>query len=464
MGMPDSFPLVFAGEKAVASAVLTWMSGFGAGCAIVCQPDAVLVFFSCGRFAGRFSGIEWAVMGTWKSPVSTTAVLALVWYAATGCVSSAPGPEPETPMPRVVHDDEPLAEFGVNIRLTLAVERYALHRIPLQKSVDAQIRAMVAHVKEHGRGELEEKRFDLTDEVVIGNRDRHQVNRLGWAALQLMPYLDLDSGPAELSRVALAALHEKLGEDAEYMEAVSGVALAGGGLGFEMRKGVGYLSIRLLDPSTGDRALAVLDQWAASESLPRAIILDLSGCEAGRPGTAAAIANALAPGKKSLELLMRNHKSGKMEKREWRAEAVGRGSVYERVPLFVVTSARTGGLGEAVAHALRHHRTARVIGAVTSARGRVMAWHDLPWDARWGFAVAEVIGADGKPRRPQPVIPDICNGDAGLTALSERTLLRYREQCRDTAEPVRGDVVIDHVIALLDEAKAEAAEAENAGD
>lgn len=363
-------------------------------------------------------------------------------------------------MPHVVHDDEPLAEFGVNIKLTLAVERFALRRIPLQESVDAQIKAMVAHVKEHGRGELEEERFELTDEMVVGNRDRHQINRLGWAALQLMPYLDLDSGPEELSRVALAALDEKLGEDAEYLEAVSGVALAGGGLGFEMRKGVGYLSIRMLDQSTGDRALAVLDQWAANESPPRAIILDLSSCEAGRPDTAAAIANALAPGKKSLELLMRNNKSGEMEKREWRAEAVGRGSVYERVPLFVVTSAHTGGLGEAIAQALRHHRTARVIGAVTSAKGRVMAWHDLPWDARWGFAVAEVIGADGKPRRPQPVIPDICNGDAGLTALSERTLLRYREQCRDTAEPVRGDVVIDHVIALLDEAKAEATEAE----
>jgi hypothetical protein len=145
------------------------------------------------------------------------------------------------------------------------------------------------------------------------------------------------------------------------------------------------------------------------------------------------------------------------------AESSGWTSALSRVPLFVVISARTGGLGEAAAHVLRQQRNARVIGAVSKVEGRVLIWHDLPWQARWGFTVAESIGVDGKSLRSRPVIPDICHGETGFVALGERTMLRYRERCREIEGPVEGDVVIDQVIRLLDKEEAASGEQPEAG-
>jgi hypothetical protein len=45
-------------------------------------------------------------------------------------------------------------EFDVDLRINARVERDALRRPPIDATVDAEIRAMVDYVREHGRGEV----------------------------------------------------------------------------------------------------------------------------------------------------------------------------------------------------------------------------------------------------------------------------------------------------------------------
>lgn len=395
------------------------------------------------------------------------ALLSVIVFIFTGislsCASRPLGPEPTEPMPRVERDDDLLDEFEVATRITYAVDELALRRTPLRELVDTQIKAMVAFTKEHGRGKLEPEQAYLSgDQVVVGRRRDYEFERLQRAAMKLMPYLDLETAPIELSRVVVKALHEKLGDQAIYLEAERGSWLTGGGFAFEMRERVGYLSIRLLNEAIGDRIWAVLDQWAQKDPSPRAIILDLSRCGSGAPATAAALVNVFAPGKKGFELEIYNNETGELERREWPGEVSGWGPLYSHVPLFVVMSAHTGALGEAIAHALRHHRTARVIGAVSKNNGRIMAWFDLPWDARWGFAIAQVVRVDGKKLQSNPVIPDFCAGGIGLVALTERTIKRYREQCSDTAGTIQDEIVFNQVFALLAREEAGESAAEDA--
>jgi hypothetical protein len=199
----------------------------------------------------------------------------------------------------------------------------------------------------------------------------------------------------------------------------------------------------------GDRFLSILDGWTRGSPPTRAIVLDLARCEIAGPRAAAVIVNVFAPGRTAFELSFRDPESGKVEQRAWHGDVGPGAHVDAATPVFVITSSRTGSVAEAVAHALRNYRTARIFGGATPGSGRVMEWVRLPWQAWFGFTVADLVGVDGQSLKGRPVLPDACLGDRGMVRLSERTTEAYRAACPGAEREVSSALAIDYVRSLL---------------
>lgn len=148
-------------------------------------------------------------------------------------------------------------------------------------------------------------------------------------------------------------------------------------------------------------------------------------------------------------MTFRNPSSNTFAWRAWAGDARAGTVVDATVPVFVVTSSRTGSVAEAIAHALRYHRSARILGGATPGSGRVMASYPLPWQASFDFTVADIFGADGPPLRGHPVIPDVCLGEQGTIPVRERTSDACRVACPGVEREMSPALAIDYVKSLL---------------
>jgi len=319
-----------------------------------------------------------------------------------------------------------LDELEISAQLTSSVESSALRRPPLSELVDAQIDAMVAHVRRAGTGELDP---GVTSGRGAAGSVEAELARLEEAGARLVPNLALASGPRQLGKVAVEALRTKLGDEAEYQDPVRDPGIRRPEVVPEIQDGIGVLSLRHVDSAGGGRLLGVLSAWAALEPRPRAILLDLADCDIAGAETASALVNAFAPGVTAFDVVFRSEESQKLERRSWRGEPGWGSDAFARSDLFIVVSERTGALAEAVAYALRLHRNARILGAPTPGSGRLTSWERLPWNAWFGFAVADLIAPDGERLRGKPVIPDACLVDGVLVALPAPALRSPRERC-----------------------------------
>lgn len=375
----------------------------------------------------------------------------LVTIAVSGCGAAPKGPEPTAVLDRPAREKKPFAEFAVNLSLTAAIERDAIRKPRLKDSVSAQIDAMVAYVKQHGRGEIEEAALHgppRPEGDYAGVQADPELWRLGNAALALFQYLRIDWGPAELSGVALQALRQRLGRDAE-IRPLGGESVQGeGSFTPAFREEVAYLHIRALEDDVAGRVLGVLGQWSDSDHKPRAVVVDLSDCDVANPTPAAGIFNALAPGRIALGLVFRDPNTGDLTRRAWAGAAYESG--YARTPVFVVTSKKTAPIAEALAFALREHRGALVLGDKTEGSGRYMDWYRISPRELFGFTVADVVATDGHPLAGRAIVPDACpNPRGGVQALSERTEDTYRKECTAGGQELRQDEVIDFVLSRL---------------
>jgi hypothetical protein len=375
---------------------------------------------------------------------SALAVIGLSMFVA--CQSIASGPAPRQGFAESEPDETPLDEFQANVEITARVDHDALRRPGLSATVDTQIAAMIAYVRAHGQGELH--RASLDPALAPGGGGRRELRRLAGIATHLFAHLDYDDAPRELSRVAFAALAERLAGDAVYEQVdPSETTLAGNDLVISQRDGIGLLALRHMDDTLGDRVAAVLGQWTGSDRPPRAILIDLSGCEFASPAAAAGLVNTFAPGRAAFALESREPDGAELERKTFQGDAAWGAGAYAKTPLFILTSERTGSVAEAAIHALRHHRGARVLGTPTRGDGRLMIWFRLPARTRFGFAVAELYGLDGETLRGRPVIPDACEAAGGIVALAPRTAEEFRARC--TGAELAREAAIDHVRELL---------------
>jgi hypothetical protein len=391
-----------------------------------------------------------------SGPCRRLAAVALASLAACG---GPVGPGPATTLQFEKEPDvtgDALGAFGVNLRITATIEHQALRKPPLSKSVDVQVAAMLAYVRQHGRGVLHEpslpKPRKATQQTPAEQKPAAQYERLYTVAVHAMAHLNLQRGSAELSRAALTALLHELGPDASLTpgreqgrESNPEVA---SDLLFAQRDGIAYLALRRIDDEVGTRVGAVLSQWAASDAPPRAVIVDLSRCEDAEPSAAATLVHILAPGRLAFVIETRDAKTSALMRHAFRGSAEWSQAAYAATPVFVVVSERSASLAEAVAHALRHHRTAHVLGTPSAGDGRMMDWYELADGARFSFTVGDVLGVDEKPLRDQAVVPDACRSSSGtFVALAPRSVERARATC-DGSLPTQ-DEAIDYVRALL---------------
>lgn len=376
------------------------------------------------------------------------ALLALGSLLKLGCGGLvAPGPEPTLAFPKQPElSGDALGDFGINLRITAAVERHALRRPALFQSVDVQVEAMLAYARQHGRGALHEP--SLPRERTPKTTAAEEYERLYTFAVHAMAHLGLERGPSELSRAALDALLQALGPDATLTRAEEASPGVASDLSFAQRDGVAFLALRTIDDEVGTRVAAVLSQWAASDAPPRAVIVDLSRCEDAEPAAAAMLVHVLAPGRQAFELEVRDEKTSALQRHAFHGDAEWSQAAYAKTPVFVVVSDRTASIAEAAAHALRHHRTAHVLGTPSAGDGRLMAWFELPDQARFAFTIGDVLGVDGAPLRDRRLVPDACrSGGGALTALTLPTEEQARAVC-DGSLPTQ-DEAIDYARALL---------------
>jgi hypothetical protein len=371
----------------------------------------------------------------------------LLLCGVIGCRGAPKGPEPLLPLTPVTKADL-AGEFGATIAVTRGVDQYAMRHPSLTTLVDAETKAMVEHVMKHGRGEFNPSEFLGAEANASDTRDT-ALARLDSAAIRLSAFLGLDSGPRELGQVALAALAAQLGDDAAYRPIEVDDAVDTEDVVPEMSDGIAFLRVPQLGHKVVEHALVILAQWAANNPPPRAVILDLSRCRGGSPADATGIVNVFAPGETAFGSSARDTKTGESDRREWHGKAGWSAAVYTRAPLFVVTSWHTEPLAETVAHALRYHRMARVLGSITQGTGRVMAWYDMPWNTSFGFTLAELLDPEGKPLRGRPVIPDACVRDTKFVRVPERTVAAYRENCANVDGDAPKEITVEYVRGLL---------------
>lgn len=361
---------------------------------------------------------------------------AVIAMAMIGC-AARPQPEPTLALPSAERPD-PLGEVIANIEVTEAVRERALRRGLDDAIAEVQIAAMVTYARAHARGELPKGTPDAEEGL----------SRLAATATRLVPYLDLDTGPRELSRVAFEALAAKLGADAEYaVDQLEEEQRAP--LGRELADGIAVLAPEYLDDDVGDRMQSALAQWADGNPKPRALVLDFSRCTTGSPDAATELFNELAPGKIAFQIATRDSKEQGLLRRKLEGKSSWGADLYARVPVFVVTSDRTRGVCEALAVGLRAERNAEIIGAATPGDGRLMARFALPHRGMFAFAVAELFTASGTPLRGSPLLPDLCVGaDHALVRLTPRDAAAYQQHCKALQE-LHPASILNHVRASL---------------
>lgn len=362
--------------------------------------------------------------------------------ALLGCIQNPLRPAPDLSLARSDKESWSLDDFAANLELTDAVVEASVKRPSAKRLVDAQIAAMTEFVGARSdRGGA--------SRVAPATAEDDPRRRLTHAALELLPYLDIDSGEAQLSRVAAGALLTELGSDAEFLhEPLPGerdVDLAS-----ELRDGVGVIRIRELGEGMSDRVLSVFNQWAALPALPRAIVLDISECEFADPTNTLALTNAVAPGLTPFQLEYRDQKSDELVRKAWHGKADWGIAAIARLPLFVWISGRSAELLEAAAGALREERGAILIGAKTAGSGRVKYWKRLANNRWFGFTTAYVLDAKGTSLRDRPLYPDACPVSGELVNLSDRGAAGYEAQCGKEAAPANLEAVLRYVASVTE--------------
>jgi hypothetical protein len=351
--------------------------------------------------------------------------------------------------------ESPFGDFHQAVDVTVKVERFALRRRPMHDTVTAQIDAMAAFAKERGRGEVDPRELAYVpqrhpeSDAEPADPIRFEATRLGVAAFALFPLLRLDRGPADLGEVALKVLEQGLGRDAVVQPIPDDAYIAKGDFTPSLHNDVAYLWIRSLDEKIDDRVLAVLEQWAAGDRPPRAVVLDLGECQEAVPSVAARVFDEFSPGEPALGLIFRNENAVGVESRMFRNKSP-HGSAYAHTPVFVVTSPDTNSVAEALAFALRLRRHATLIGGMTAGTGRLLGWIRLPRPEVLGVTVADVIGADGEPLAGRALVPDVCAGPDGLHPLKLRTPDGFRAECTDAEGGADENAVTDYVRSALD--------------
>jgi hypothetical protein len=71
---------------------------------------------------------------------------------------------------------------------------------------------------------------------------------------------------------------------------------------------------------------------------------------------------------------------------------------------------------------------------------------------RFGFAIADIVGADGIAQRDRPLVPDACLVKGDLSRLFPRTPDAFRAQCGDGEADVPKRTLIEYVKKNLPEA------------
>jgi hypothetical protein len=349
-------------------------------------------------------------------------------------------------------------EFSTNVSLNEAVEARAVRSPEATLAVTHQIEAMATHVERRSSGV---DRVRLRAELArIAKRHAGSGNEGAWleeATMLLLGYLSDEQAEAELSRVALEALAKDLGDDAYYREKGLGEPAGVTELLPDVRDGIGVVKLRHLYGDMGDRMLALFSGWAALDPPLRAVVLDLSECLYASGPSTVALVNTFAPGQLAYELIVRDEAQRSLIRLEYRGEAAWSSAGFSKLPVFVQLSPRSTVLAEAAALALRRHRGARVLGTLSSGDGRLVTYQRLPWNAWFGFTVADVLASDGTPLRGHPVVPDACVREGELVPLTERTEAAYRGHCGPPDSEIRTEAVLRHVQELLARETTEAA-------
>lgn len=363
-----------------------------------------------------------------------TALLALA------ACSPARGPAPTLSLKAPTEKVDIVDAFTANLRVTTEIEEYAIRKPPIHDSVQAQIDAMTEYVRRHGHGAVDAKDVGYELPESEGSVTEREGMRLAITAVRLFPYLGLDSGPTELSEVAFEALKQKLGQDAAFRPITADDRATTVDMSPEIRDGIGFIWFRHLDQQVGERLIAVLGQWKGAERPLRAIVLDVGAAEFGDASTVGVVVNAFAPGKPAVEMAMRSDK-GDIERRRYQGRAELAIGGYATMPIFLVTSPRTGSMAESLVYALQQHRRARVLGGMTAGTGRVMAWSAVPTKGLFGFTAADLYGSDGASLSGKPIVPDVCMTPKGPAPVPERTPDAYRSLCDADGEMSKENVI-----------------------
>lgn len=393
-----------------------------------------------GRFLSAFGSLmfvsekTWTVRRAWTRSPGLAPVLAAL--ALSACVKNPLGPAPEWELAgfgsRYI---SPLKTFDANVELTAAVASNGLRAPTTKELVDVQIAAMHEHFR--AKTGLDPALLERKANLQVF----HDSDRLTRTALVLVPYLHVDSGEQELARVAARALAAKLGAEAEY-EPVDSSQPHKVQFAADFRDGIGVLRLRNLVKPMSERALPVLNQWAAAPAPPRAILLDVSECESADASATTDLVNALAPGRTLFQLEYRIDGTDRTDRSVWRGDAGWGITALEQVPLFIWVSARTSPLVEAASAMLREERAATLVGDKTAGTGRYKSWTTVS-DHWFGYTVSDVLDARGA-RRDHPLYPDVCPVRDHLELLEDRSARGYDAQC-STGPQLGLDAVLRYV-------------------
>jgi hypothetical protein len=393
-------------------------------------------------------------------------VIALA-LGSSACSPVDAGPEPVIPLgalPRPSPAPEGLSEL---VDATIAVNELALRRPELGDLVDAELDAMSAYVQRHGRGfrglpPPQEAAREGSGPHVPEPEMAHR-RRLSRGAVTLLGYLPFETHSDVLARVGVAALARQLDDDARLQNEDPLATATTGDIAAELREGLARIAIPRFDDTVKDQVASAFLQWNALPARPRALVLDLSTCDSGGPRAPAALVNALAPGLPAFRVSHRDGATQQVVHTTWQGAAGWGRAALDEAPVFVITSERTAGLAEAVAHALRRHRSATIVGRATAGSGVVNHRIRLPWGTWFEFTLAELHGADGQPLRGRPVVPDACVTREGIAALPDPTLEAYGDLCGNAPEQLDREEIVEYVKRLLD-AQAAAGESADVGD
>lgn len=304
------------------------------------------------------------------------------------------------------------------VGVTAGASRWMVPTPGLAALVDAQVRAMRAHVRgaypELNLDGLPALRGDDSATAATRTPASAELGRLQREVITLTGRLPMSESTTPVLEAAARGLVAELGPAAAYRGATEAQAQPLPSLRSELREGIAYLRIPHLKLGMGARALGVLAQWADAEAPPRALVLDLSACGGGVADSAAELIFALAPGKRAFLMRARDGNTGKDQLLEFSGSMAQGMPAYQRMPLVVVTSGATVGFAEAVVHALRTHRGALVYGQPASASGTAVHWIELPWGAEIGIPTAQLLDASARPLEGHVAVPDACNIDGAL--------------------------------------------------